>query len=68
MFIGMACLPSYVTIHHLAVAPQSSAKDQFYSTVYSITLKPICVAQKVSKTLEKMGMMELETKINKRLI
>jgi hypothetical protein len=28
------------------------AKDQFYSTVYSITLNPICVTQRVSKNVE----------------
>jgi hypothetical protein len=30
------------------------AKDQFYGTVYYITLNPICVAPKVSKNLKKM--------------
>jgi len=28
-------LSSYVTSHHLAVVPQSSAKNQFYCTVYT---------------------------------
>jgi hypothetical protein len=28
-------LNSYVTCHHFVVAPQSSAKDKFYSTVNS---------------------------------
>jgi hypothetical protein len=42
-------LSSYVARHHLAVAPQSSAKDQFYTSVYNITLNTICVIQIVSK-------------------
>jgi len=29
---------NYVTSHCLALAPQSGAKDQFYYTVYYITL------------------------------
>jgi len=47
-------LSSYVASHRLAVATQSGAKDQFYGTVYYITLNPICVAPKVSKNLKKM--------------
>jgi hypothetical protein len=31
------------------VAPQSGAKEQFYCTVYYITLKSHCVAQRASK-------------------
>jgi hypothetical protein len=31
-------LSSYVASHNLAVAPQSCTKDQFYCSVYSITL------------------------------
>jgi hypothetical protein len=47
-------LISYVVSHHLAVAQQSSAKDQFYFTVYYITLNSNCAAQGVSKNFEKM--------------
>jgi hypothetical protein len=36
----------YVTNHHLAVAPQSGAKDQFYCTVYCIPLNLNCKAQR----------------------
>ncbi len=42
-------LSSYVTSHHLAMMPQSGAKDHFYSTVYYRTLNPICEAQRVPK-------------------
>jgi hypothetical protein len=45
MLIGLAdlfCLSSYVARHHLAVAPQSGAKDKFYCTVYYITLNLNC--------------------------
>jgi hypothetical protein len=42
-----------VDSHHLAVAPQSSAKDQSYSTLYYITLNPIVEAQRVSKKFAK---------------
>jgi len=42
----------YVASHHLAVAPQSSVKDQFYSTLYYITLNPIWLAQRASKNLK----------------
>ncbi len=35
------------------MAPQSGAKDQFYCTVYNITLNPNCKAQGVSKNLKK---------------
>jgi hypothetical protein len=53
--LGVAPLPalfwlsSYVTSHLLAVTPQSGAKDQFYCTVYYITLNTNCEAQGVSK-------------------
>jgi len=46
-------LSSYVASHHLAVAPQSGAKDQFYCTVYYITLNSNCEAQGASKNLKK---------------
>jgi hypothetical protein len=42
-------LSSYVTSHHLAVVPQSGAKDQFYCSVGNITLNSHCEAQGVSK-------------------
>jgi hypothetical protein len=37
VWIALFWLSSYVTSHHLAVAPQSGAKDQFYCTAYYIT-------------------------------
>ncbi len=46
---GLFWFSSYVGSHHLAVAPQSSAKDEFYSTLYYITLNPNCVSQRVPK-------------------
>jgi hypothetical protein len=51
---ALFCLSSYVSSHHLAVAPKSGAKDQFYCTVYCITLNSNCEAQRVSKNLKKM--------------
>jgi hypothetical protein len=41
----------YVASHHLAVAPHFSAKYQFYSPVYGITLNSSFEAQIVSKIL-----------------
>jgi hypothetical protein len=41
-----------VESHHLAVPPQSGAKDQFYCTVYYITLDSNCEVQGVSKNLK----------------
>jgi hypothetical protein len=49
----MFWLSSYVAGHHLAVAPQSGEKDQFYGTVYCITLNSNCEAQGVFKNLKK---------------
>ncbi len=49
-----ACLvlvSSYVDSLHLAVAPQSGAKDQFYCTVYYLNLNSNCEAQGVSKIM-----------------
>jgi hypothetical protein len=57
-------LSSYVASHHLAVAPQSGAKGQFYCTVYYRTLNSIGEAQAVSKNLNKFKKIELEAKIN----
>ncbi len=48
----MFWLSSYVASHHLAVVPQSGKKDQFYCTVYYITLNSSCEAQVVSKNLK----------------
>jgi hypothetical protein len=48
-------LSCYVASHHLAVAPQSSVKYQFYSTLYYITLNPIWLAQRASKNLKKIA-------------
>jgi hypothetical protein len=45
-------LSSYVKSHHLAVVPQSGAKDQLYCTVYYITLNSNCEAQGMSKNLK----------------
>jgi hypothetical protein len=59
---------SMVDSHHLAVAPQSSAKDQSYSTVYYITLNPLDEAQRVSTNLPKMWKIGLEVKTNKWVI
>jgi hypothetical protein len=47
-------LGSYVAGCHLAVAPQSGAKDQFYCTVYYVTLNSNCDSQKASKNLKKI--------------
>jgi len=41
-------LSSYAASRHLAVAPQSSRKDQFHSTAYYINLNAICLAEIVS--------------------
>jgi hypothetical protein len=38
----------------LAVVLQSGAKDQFYCTVYYVTLNSNCEAQGVSKNLKKI--------------
>jgi len=46
-------LSSYVARHHLAVVPQSGAKDLFYCTVYYITLVSNCESQRASKNLIK---------------
>jgi hypothetical protein len=45
-------LSSYVASHHLAVAPQSGAKDQIYWTAYHISLNSNCEAKRVSKNLK----------------
>ncbi len=62
-------LRSYVASHHLAVFPQSGAKDQFYCTVYYITLNSTCKAQGVSKNLKKkLWEIKLEARINALVI
>jgi hypothetical protein len=48
-------LSSYVASHYLAMVPQSSAKCQFYSTVYYIALNSNCEAQRVSKNLKNIA-------------
>jgi hypothetical protein len=58
-------LSSYVASHHLAVVPQSGAKDEFYCTVYYIILNSNCEDQRVSKNLKNI---ELEAKIDAWLI
>ena len=45
-------LSNYVASLHLAVAPQSGTKDQFYFPVYYITLNSNCEARRVSKNLK----------------
>jgi hypothetical protein len=45
---------SYVASHCLAVALQSCAKENFYCTVYYITLYSNCEAQRASKNLKKI--------------
>jgi hypothetical protein len=42
-------LSSYVASHGLAVAAQSGAKEQYYCTIYYITLNSTCEAQRASK-------------------
>jgi hypothetical protein len=47
-------LSSYVAGHCLTVVPLSGAKKNFYCTVYYITLKSNCEAQRASKNLKKI--------------
>ncbi len=67
--ICMVCLPAlfwlsiYVASHHLAVVPQSGAKDQFYCIVSYITLNPNCEAQGLSKNLKKWRRLSLKAKL-----
>ncbi len=42
-------LSSYVASHCFAVAQQSGAKEQFYCTVYYITLNSNCESERLSK-------------------
>jgi len=44
-------LSSYVTSQHLAVVPQSGTKEQFYCSVYYLTLTLNFEAQSVFKKL-----------------
>jgi hypothetical protein len=53
----------YVASDHLAVVPQSGVKDQFYSSVYYITLNSNCKAQGMSKNLKKKLEDRVEAKI-----
>jgi len=57
------CLCSYVTSHCLAVVPQSGEKQNFYCTVYNITLNSNYQAQRASK-FKKI----VEAKINAQVI
>jgi hypothetical protein len=50
---GLFWFSSYVASHHLAVTPQSGAKDKFCYAVYNITLNSNCEAQRISKNLGK---------------
>jgi hypothetical protein len=50
------------------VVVQSGAKDQFYCTVYYITLNSNCEAQRASKNLKKMKRIKLKAKINAGVI
>jgi len=59
---------SYVTGHHLANAIQLGAKNQSYRTVYNITLKSECEAQRASKNLKKIVKIELEVKNKAQVI
>jgi hypothetical protein len=47
-------LSSYVASHCFSVAQQSGAKEQFYCTVYCITLNSNCEAERLSKNWEKL--------------
>jgi hypothetical protein len=43
--------------------PQSDAKDQFYWSIFYITLNSNCEAKSVSKNLKKSEKLELEAKM-----
>jgi hypothetical protein len=45
-------LSSYVTSHCLAVVPQSDAKENFYCTVYYITLNLKRASENLKKIVE----------------
>jgi hypothetical protein len=47
-------MSSYVASHCLAVVPLSGAKENFYCTVYYITLNSNFEAQSISKNLKKI--------------
>ncbi len=44
---------------------QSGAKEEFYHTVYYITLNQICVARRLPKILKKLWKTELDAKIDR---
>jgi len=52
LLINTAHLPYYVASHHSDMAPQTGAKNWFYSTFYYITLNSNCEAKRVSKKLK----------------
>ncbi len=62
---AMFWLSRYVASHHLAVAPQSNFKDQFYFTAYYTTFNWNCEAQRIKKNGK---MLRLKAKINARVI
>jgi hypothetical protein len=62
--VSLVLLCSYVTSHCLAVVPQSGEKQNFYCTVYHITLNSNYQAQRASKFWEKI----VEAKINAQVI
>jgi hypothetical protein len=59
LLIGLARPPCFggvvVTSHHLAVAPQTSAKYELYCTVYYTILNSSCEAQRVPKNLKQIA-------------
>jgi hypothetical protein len=61
-------LKGCVDSHHLAVVPQSSAKDQFFCTAYYLTLNLNWKAQSASKNLKKIVERELEAEMNASVI
>jgi hypothetical protein len=52
--LALFWLSSYVASHCLAVAPHSGAKQNFYCSIYYITLNSNCEAQRAYKNLKKI--------------
>jgi hypothetical protein len=61
--LALFWLSSYVAGRHLAVAPQSGAKQFFYCSVYYLTLNLNCEAQRAPKNCRRF-----EAKNNARVI
>ncbi len=61
-------LSSYVTRLCLAVVPQSGAKENFYCTVYYITLNSNCDIREHLKNWKKIRRKNIEAKINAQVI